>query len=87
MLCPLSAAFSASPIAILFRDHDPPHFHATYGGFEISVTIRDGQVTGEFPKRARSLVLEWLALHREELLANWDRARAGEPLVPIPPLE
>jgi hypothetical protein len=58
-----------------------------YGEHEITVTIRDGQVTGEFPSRARSLVLEWLALHREELLADWERARVGQPLVPIPPLE
>ncbi len=33
-------------IAILYRDHDPPHFHATYGEYEITVRIRDGLVTG-----------------------------------------
>jgi len=32
-------------------------------------------------------VLEWAALHRTELLANWQRARAGKPLVRIAPLE
>ncbi len=84
---PVISRFLGIAIAILFRDHDPPHFHATYGEFEITVTIRDGQVRGEFPKRARALVLEWLELHRSELLADWDRARAGQPLAPIPPLE
>ncbi len=39
------------------------------------------------PRRAASHVLEWLALHREELAANWERARRGEPLLPIAPLE
>lgn len=82
-----SLASSASPIAILYRDHDPPHFHAIYAEFETTVTIRDGEVRGDFPKRARALVLEWRALHRDELLADWDRARAGQPLVPIAPLE
>jgi hypothetical protein len=74
-------------IAILYRDHDPPHFHATYAEFEITVTIRDGQVTGQFPRRAQALVLEWLTLHRSALLADWDRAWRGEPLAPIPPLD
>lgn len=84
---PVISRFLGIAIAILYRDHNPPHFHAVYGEFEITVTIRDGQVSGEFPGRARALVLEWLALHRDELLADWDRARTGEPLVPIPPLE
>jgi hypothetical protein len=83
----LFPVFSESRSQFFYRDHDPPHFHATYGEFEITVTIRDGHVRGEFPPRARGLVLEWLQLHRDELLANWDRARRGEPLVPIPPLD
>lgn len=33
------------------------------------------------------LVVEWASLHREALLENWERARRGEPLRPIPPLE
>jgi hypothetical protein len=51
------------------------------------VGIRDGVVTGRFPRRALVLVLEWLELHRDELMANWERARAREPLLPIAPLE
>jgi hypothetical protein len=82
---PVISRFLGIAIPMLFRDHDPPHFHATYGEFEISVTIRDGLVTGEFPRRARAHVLEWLDLHREELLANWERARANELL--LAPLE
>jgi hypothetical protein len=84
---PVISRFLGIAIAILYRDHDPPHFHATYAEFEITVTIRDGQVTGQFPRRAQVLVLEWLTLHRSALLADWDRARRGEPLAPIPPLE
>jgi len=51
------------------------------------VTIRDGQVRGELSSRSRGLVPEWSQLHRDELLANWDRARRAEPLVPVPPLD
>ena len=84
---PVISRFLGIAISILYDDHDPPHFHATYGGQRISVQIRDGVVHGRFPRRAQALVLEWLGLHREALLEDWDLARAGEPLKPITPLE
>jgi hypothetical protein len=31
--------------------------------------------------------MEWAALHRDELLNDWQRARRQEPLKPIDPLE
>ena len=33
-----------------------------------------------------ALVLEWAALHRQELRADWERARGGTPLESIAPL-
>jgi hypothetical protein len=35
---------------------------------------------------ALTLVAKWAALHHDELLANWERARREEPLEPIDPL-
>ncbi|CAN5156866.1 DUF4160 domain-containing protein [soil metagenome] len=84
---PVISRFLGIAIAIYYRDHAPPHFHALYGDFEITVSIRDGIVNGEFPRRAQGLVLEWLEQHRAELVADWDRAQAGEALVPIAPLD
>lgn len=84
---PEISRFLGIVIAIFYRDHEPPHFHATYGGFEITVGIHDGIVEGRFPRRALGHVLEWLELHRDELLANWERARNRQALEPIPPLE
>jgi hypothetical protein len=84
---PVISRFLGIAIAMLYRDHNPPHFHAVYGEHEITVAIEDGTVTGRLPRRAQALVLEWLSLHRDDLRANWERARAGEPLLPIPPLE
>jgi hypothetical protein len=84
---PVISRFLGIAIAMLYRDHNPPHFHAVYGEHEMTVAIEDGTVTGRLPRRAQALVLEWLSLHRDELRANWERARAGEPLLPIPPLE
>jgi hypothetical protein len=39
-------------IAIFYQDHVPPHFHAKYGEFEITVTIESGLLPGQFPTRA-----------------------------------
>jgi len=84
---PVISRFLGIAVSILYGDHDPPYFHATYGGERITVSIRDGSVRGRFPRRAQSLVLEWLELHREELLEDWELARDGQPLKPIAPLE
>ena len=72
---------------MFYRDHGPPHFHASYGNFDIEVSIRDSVVTGQFPKRALRHVLEWYDLHKDELLANWELAAQRRPLTRIPPLE
>jgi hypothetical protein len=33
------------------------------------------------------MVLEWLAIHRAELMDNWTRAQQRKPLQPIEPLD
>ena len=47
----------------------------------------DGKVEGTFPKRALKLVLEWMELHKEELIEDWELSSKGESLKPIAPLE
>ena len=84
---PEVSRFLGIVVAILYREHNPPHFHATYGNFEISVDIATGVVSGKFPKRALRLVLEWYEQHQAELLDDWDLAQQRKPLKPIPPLE
>ena len=37
-------------IRMYYRDHAPPHFHAEYGEYEITVEIATGIVTGHFPR-------------------------------------
>lgn len=74
-------------IYMLYDDHRPPHFHAEYGEFRISVEISSGIVEGRFPRRALKAVLEWHDLYRDELLADWTLAEQHQPLEKIPPLE
>ena len=74
-------------IRMFLDDHDPPHFHAIYSGDEAIFDIRNlAVIAGEIPPRARGLVAEWAAQHREELLEFWERARNLEPLGKIDPL-
>jgi hypothetical protein len=84
---PELSRFLGIVIAMFYRDHEPAHFHAKYGDYEITVGLADGVVAGTFPPRSLRHVLEWFELHRDELARDWERARRGEPLVPIAPLE
>lgn len=84
---PEISRFLGIVVGMFYREHGPPHFHATYAGFTITVEIESGIVTGRFPRRALLHVMEWRGLHRVELFANWDRARDGQPLIPVEPLE
>lgn len=74
-------------ITINFRDHPPPHFHARYGDQTISIAIHDFAVLdGHLRPRALGLVMEWAALHQAEILVDWNRALAGQSVLPIAPL-
>jgi hypothetical protein len=68
------------------REHPVPHFHASYAGHEASIDVNGAVLGGSLPPRALRLVREWARLHRDELLANWERARDYQPLVGIDPL-
>ncbi|MDD2632880.1 MAG: DUF4160 domain-containing protein [Bacteroidales bacterium] len=70
-----------------FNDHNPPHFHANYGNFQIIVEIKSGIVEGKFPKRALNLVLEWYEIHKEELIDNWNSLIETGEYNKITPLE
>jgi len=73
---------------MFYMDHGPPHFHARYGDQKAIVGIESLVVLqGVLSPRVLGMVMEWAALHRAELLEDWQRARAQEPLEPIAPLE
>ena len=84
---PEISRFHGIVVTIFFDDHGPPHFHAVSSEHRIAVNISSGEVRGAFPPRQLRLLLAWRAMHERELLSNWWRARAGEPLQSIAPLE
>lgn len=84
---PVISRFLGIVIAMYWNDHAPPHFHAKYGDYEITVNILTGIVSGTFPKRALRHVLEWYELHKDELMEDWDLCGKEEMPKPIQPLE
>jgi hypothetical protein len=85
---PTISSFYGIFIKMFFDDHAPPHFHAEYGEFELVITINPIKIIrGDAPKRVKSMVLEWTALHQEELLRDWDFCKNMEIPFNIEPLD
>lgn len=85
---PKLSEFFGIAIYMYWGDHGPPHFHARYGGKKASIAIEDLSIlAGSLPPRALGLVVEWAALHRDELEVAWRKASRNETLDPIEPLK
>jgi len=75
-------------VYIFYLDHNPPHFHAKYNEYEAIIRIDSlSVIAGSLPPRALGMVMEWAAIHREEILENWRRAENFEELKKIQPLK
>jgi hypothetical protein len=88
---PTISMFYGILILMYFYDnkkHSCPHIHAEYGDHQASIAIDDGTVlAGSLPQSKMKLVQAWIEIHREDLLANWKLAVAGEPIFRIDPLK
>ena len=49
---PEISRFYGIVIFMNYNDHNPPHFHAKYQGYEISVNIETGEIQGRMPKKS-----------------------------------
>ena len=78
---PTISIFFGIIVRMWHDDHPPPHIHVEYQGFEALVAIDSGEVTaGGVPRKVAAIVREWCAVHREELMDNWNKAQSFEPL-------
>jgi hypothetical protein len=85
---PTISVFLGIVVQMFWREHGPPHFHATYGEHEAIIDIREVRVIrGGLPPRALALVLEWGLKNRDALMEDWELCRQLKPPRPIPPLE
>jgi hypothetical protein len=82
---PIISIFFGIVIRMYHDDHPPPHFHASYQGFEAFIAVETGEVLqGSLPKKAARLVRQWALDHREQLMENWARGEALLPMEMIP---
>ncbi len=80
-------------IRMLFMDiqqhHLPhlPHLHIEYQGAQAVISIPDGNLLeGDIPPKKLRMVQAWIAIHEDELMADWSLAVSGQPVFPIDPL-
>ena len=70
------------------KEHKVPHIHATYQEHKCVFSIETGEIiAGEIPNNKSRLVQAWIEIHRDELMANWTLATAGDELFRIAPLK
>lgn len=78
-------------VSIYYGDisrHNKPHIHVRYQGEKASIAIEDGQMlAGGMPPRQLRMVQVWIDIHRDELMADWELAVAGEEPFRIAPLQ
>ena len=70
------------------KKHHLPHIHAQYGEEEAVISIPEGSVIeGSLRTAKLKLVLAWIEIHQEELMADWQLAVNGQAVFKIEPLK
>ena len=76
---------------MFFRDiekHHSPHLHAEYQGNIAVYSIPDGELlNGSLPPNKHKIVVAWIEIHKEDLLADWELAVSGKNPFPIKGLD
>lgn len=79
---PTISMFYGILIRMFFKDiekHKLPHIHAEYQG-EIAVySIPDGELlAGKMNPKKQKLIVAWVEIHKDDLLADWELAVNGK---------
>jgi hypothetical protein len=87
---PTISTFYGVIVSLYFMDnrrHHRPHIHVRYQDDEAVVAIDDSEVLeGGLPPGKMRLVLAWVEIHRDELIADWQLAASGQQPFKIEPL-
>ncbi len=87
---PVISMFYGIIVSLYFMDskrHKRPHIHVRYQDDEAVIGIPDGELLeGAIPPGKMRLVLAWVEIHRDELLADWQLAVSGQQPFKIDPL-
>ena len=69
------------------KRHQHPRIHVKYQGDEAVVAIPEGEILdGSLPPGKMRLVLAWIEIHADELMADWELAVSGQQPFKIDPL-
>ncbi len=84
---PTISMFYGVLIRMFFYDtekHHRPHIHAEYQDQVAVYAIDDGTVlAGNLSPKKHKLVVAWIEIHQEDLLADWELAVNGRTPLPI----
>lgn len=70
------------------KEHPPPHIYVYYAEFKATVDIRSCELLqGDLPTKQSRLVLAWVELHQEELMADWKLVMNSKEPFKIKPLQ
>jgi hypothetical protein len=79
---PTISMFYGILIRMFFKDiekHHTPHIHADFQGQVAVYSILDGNIlAGTLPPNKHKLVVAWIEIHKEDLIANWELAVNGK---------
>ena len=87
---PVISMFYGIIVSLYFQDnrrHKRPHIHARYQDDEAVIAIPEGELLeGSLPSGKMKMVLAWVEIHQEELMADWDLAVSRQQPFGIDPL-
>lgn len=87
---PVISMFYGIIVSLYFVDnkqHKKPHVHVKYQDDEAVISIPEGEILeGRLPPAKTRLVLAWIEIHKDELLADWELAVNGQQPYKIEPL-
>ena len=79
---PTISMFYGILIRMFFKDidkHKLPHIHAEYQGDVGVYSIVDGKLlAGHVPPKKQKLIVAWIEIHHDDLLADWELAVNGK---------
>jgi len=88
---PVVSIFNGLIVYMYFLDtkqHKQPHIHVKYAEHEAVFSIPEGDLLeGSIPKAKTKLIVAWIELRKEDLMANWALAVKGEPIYQLEPLK
>ena len=79
---PTISMFYGILIRMFYKDtdrHHLPHIHAEYQGKTAVYSIPDGKLlAGAISPQKEKLVVAWIEIHKDDLLADWELAVNGK---------